>query len=504
MMLAGMARPAVAQHDLRAVVRDSATASTLAGAIVTVLDTLELDMSRPPALLVAVQVSDKALCPGSFDHGAAFNLWEQARAGLLAAVVSAETTPALARSLFYTRQMPANGDRVIYQQTDTQSGEMTRPFYAVASPATFARRGYIEEAPDGRRVYAGPDAEVLLDTSFAATHCFSVRHADAAHPKQIGVAFTPVQSRERDTLVDVRGTIWIDSAAPQLRSLEFSYTSLEPAAMRAGTGGRLEFRQAPNGTALTQLWSLRLPLLSIDEGSYDPTRPRTEQRHAHIVKINETGGVVLDAAWPGGVEWHEPPTGIEGVVMRGSANGSNARVADALVALTGTNDTTRADAHGQFRLAPLIPGTYSIMAADSSVHDFISTETRGTAVTVVRGAVTRVNVILTPLADIVPDRCRGQAAPAGTSILAGQLDLIGRWSPSDLTVRATWQPDDATVAPKPRWIDVPIDARNRFVVCGMTRGHHVELSLTQGQASLADTTVTVANGSLTVVSWRAP
>ena len=552
MMLAGTARPAVAQHDLRGVVRDSTTASQLPGAIVTVLDTsgsalartltdangrfrvaigshaarlhlirigyrpldvpvppldrrgdtLELHMTRPPALLVAVQVSDKALCPGSFDHGAAFELWDQARAGLLAAVLSGEATPALAQSLVYTRRMPAHSDRVIYQQTDEHSGEMTRPFYAVESPATFARRGYLEEDRDGRRVYAGPDAEVLLDTSFAATHCFRVRHSDADHPSQIGVAFTPVESRARDSLVDVRGTIWIDSASPQLRSLEFSYTALEPAAMLAGAGGHIEFRQAPNGTALTQQWSLRLPSVVIK--IHESTQSRRKRSDAFVDGISETGGVVLDAAWPEGVEWHEPATGIEGVVTRGSGNGG-ARVANALVALAGTNDTTRADAQGQFRLAPLVPGTYSIVAVDSSVHDVLSADTPGIPVTVGRGVVTHVSLILTPLRHTVVDRCRGQDAPDGTSVLAGQLDLIGRWSPSDLTVRATWQPDDPrVVTPQPRSIDVPIDGRNRFVVCGVSRGRHVELSLMQGDISLADTTVTVDRSSAMPVSWRAP
>ncbi|HEY4133172.1 MAG TPA: carboxypeptidase-like regulatory domain-containing protein, partial [Gemmatimonadaceae bacterium] len=49
---------------------------------------LNFAMERIAPLLDAVRVSDRELCPGSEEHGAAFQLWEQARAGLLATVVA--------------------------------------------------------------------------------------------------------------------------------------------------------------------------------------------------------------------------------------------------------------------------------------------------------------------------------------------------------------------------------------------------------------------------------
>src|SRR6202012_2353940 len=106
-----------------------------------------------------------------------------------------------------------------------------RPFVASAQPSFFAAVGYMIEGGAQGRVFNAPDADVLLDESFARTHCFRRQSADREHPNQVGVAFSPAPADGRDTIVDVRGTIWLDTAVSQIRSLEFTYTSLERPAM---------------------------------------------------------------------------------------------------------------------------------------------------------------------------------------------------------------------------------------------------------------------------------
>ena len=223
---------------------------------------IRVAMSRLPTTLAAMRVSGRELCPGSDDRGPAFQLWEQARAGLLAAVVARELNPARVASLTFKRLFEPRDDLVRAISTRLTTGTTTRPFVASASAAEFARRGYMSEDGSGRTFFA-PDADVLLDESFATVHCFHLAQDEAAHSGQIGLAFTPAPGRGRDTLVDVRGVIWIDRATPALRTLDFLYTALERPAMNFGAGGHIEFVTLSNGISFIDQWVLRLVSMEI-------------------------------------------------------------------------------------------------------------------------------------------------------------------------------------------------------------------------------------------------
>ena len=366
---------------------------------------LELGMVRLPALLSAVHISDQELCPGSAERGAAFQLWEEARAGLLATIVARESNPAQAQFITYNRHTGPDDDRVIAQTTQILSGRTTRPFVASAPASTFARTGYMVESDSGR-IFDAPDADVLLDESFATTHCFRLQRPDGSHSGQVGLAFAPVSSRARDTLVDVAGVIWIDEDTPQLRSLEFVYTALEPAATQAKTGGEETFRTMANGIAFVERWKLRIPVLAIPDQEpvrhdrytaepVPPPRRRQERYDFRVTQIVEAGGIVLDARWPDGESWHESPTGVSGVVQ---AHHGNAGIPNALVLLQGTTDTTMSDSSGHFVLEPVIPGKYTIVATDTTLHDFAGDRMQGQDVTVTRGTVTSTRLELTSVA----------------------------------------------------------------------------------------------------------
>jgi hypothetical protein len=474
---------------------------------------LELTMSRLPALLEAMRVSGEELCPGSADRGAAFQLWEQARAGLLATIVARETKPAKTRSLVYNRHMPAHDDRVLRQTARVLVELTSRPFLASADAPTFARVGYLEEDASGR-TFNAPDADVLLDESFAATHCFHLEGPNGEHREQIGLAFTPVPNPARDTLVDVRGVIWIDGVTPQLRSLEFLYTALEPAAIDAKAGGHIEFRTMPNGIAFIERWHLLLPLLGVPRevanyprrdlsSPYKPPPKRQDRHSARVAEMIEAGGMVLEAVWPDGDRWYDPPTAITGVVAQGR---SEVGLPNARVILAGTTDTTISDGQGRFTFTPVVPGTYTVVAVDSTLHDFVPERTEQHDVTVRRGEVAVTRLRLASIASTVAGVCHGLPVPEGTSVLVGHLTLPDSIDRHQVRVHAEWQDFSmAIVAVRNVTQDVEPDWESRFLVCGVERERPVKLQLSLQHTILADTTVSAGPGIFLVpVNWRMP
>ena len=140
---------------------------------------VDVMLAHLPPILEVTRVTGSELCPGSPAQGAAFEIWDQARTGLLATIVARELKPAQAAVLTFTTHLSPNDLRVRRQTTKIQTGSTTRPFAASAAPSFFARMGYmLEDGPT--RIFNAPDADVLIDESFAATHCFRLRRADGA------------------------------------------------------------------------------------------------------------------------------------------------------------------------------------------------------------------------------------------------------------------------------------------------------------------------------------
>ena len=396
---------------------------------------IELAMARIPPLLDAVRVTDRELCPGSNDRGAAFLLWEQVRAGLLAQIVANDKGAAMAHALTFRRRV-APTDRVIQTQSiEPRSGRSIRPFVAAASAATFAADGYIEEDPGGR-TFGAPDSDVLLDESFAATHCFHLQVADAAHAGEIGLAFTP--RPDRHTIVDVSGVIWIDDAIRELRSLDFLYTELEPAAMRAEAGGHMAFTTAPNGVPFIEQWIMRLPVLTAPS-SLSPTAPqprrRQDRRDLRVSEIAETGGVMLDATWDDGTRWSAQPTGLAGTSVESR---SQSPIAGAVIALDGTSDTAVANSHGAYAFASVLPGRYSATISDTSLAGFASPRRVRQIVDVVAGTIAHLAPVPMSAAEIAADACKERKRPATRPIVVGQVRPSREVTTAPLSLGVRW------------------------------------------------------------------
>ena len=551
--------PGLHAQQVRGIVRDSAHAAPLPGAVVTILDstgsavgraisdaagrfafvvpaaraarvrvvrigyrprevspvpgaeTLEIAMAKLPPMLATVRVTDSELCPGATTSSGAVELWEQAKAGLLATIVARETKPAQMQALTYKRVTTTTDERVTQQTSQLTSAYSNRPFIAAAEASFFARRGFMQEDAGGR-LYNAPDADVLLDEDFAATHCFHTEAPDKDHPDQIGLAFSP--ARGRDALVEVTGVIWIDRVTPQLRSLDFRYTGLEPVAMRAGSGGHIEFRTMENGLSFIERWNLRLVRLAADERPRDAAtafpndrRTRTDFR---VADLYMSGGMVLAAMWPDGTAWRDSTSGLKGTVVQLH---SPLSIPTATISLVGANLETQTAADGSFELAPIVPGRYIVTVTDTALTAYAAPRSTQVTVDVTRGRLTNIRVELTPLIDVVRDICREQPMPRGTSTIVGRVSLPGVSRPPGRVV-ARWQANFNNGAPvvaengvgRPVAINgaeqrVNLDDQGHFVVCGVARGRPIHLRYAENER-VADTTIMVSDSLLHPIEWR--
>jgi len=545
-------------QQVRGVVRDSSLAAPLPGAVVTLLDsagtsvsraisdasgsfvltrttravrlrvvrigyrpqvvglpagpnTVEIAMAKLPPMLAAVRVTDSELCPGANASTNAVELWEQAKAGLLATVVARETKPAKMQALTYKRITTTTDERVTEQSTQLTSGYSNRPFIAPAEASFFARRGFMQEDAAGR-LYSAPDADVLLDEDFAATHCFHIEGADPEHPGQIGLAFAP--ARGRDALVDVAGVIWMDRITPQLRSLDFLYTGLEPAATRARSGGHIEFRTMENGLTFIERWRLRLATLLVAERSRDVAsgipNERRNRADFRVADLRESGGAVLAASWPDGTNWRDSLSGLTGSVVQLHLPIS---IPAAVVSLSGTDAETQTSSNGSFELSPVVPGRYTVVVTDTTLAEYAAPRSTKLTADIVRGRLTTIRVELPPLVDVIRDVCREQRMPRGTSMIIGRVILPGATRPSG-RVLARWQANynngspvtsenglGRAVAVNGAEQRVDLDDAGHFVVCGVARERPIHLRYMEGER-FADTTVITADTLMHPVEWR--
>ena len=477
-------------------------------------DSLRIAMAQLPALLARVRVSDQSVCGGSDHRTDALALWEQARAGLLATVVARETRPGRMRIVSFVTDRDPDSDIVTSQTLRTDSGLTSRPFVATAPASAFARHGYMERDADDGLTFFAPDADVLLDPGFAAAHCFGVTSDESGHPGQIGLAFEP--ARPRDGFVDVQGTLWIDRAAPQLRTLDFTYTGLQRWYLEAHTGGTLEFHAMPNGVAFITRWVLHLQ--SFAEARRRPGgsdgqlggigRWRSDgTTDVRMTSRRDAGAEVLSAAWSDGARMDDRLGTVAGVVRPA---GGGAPLAGVVVHVSGTARSTTSDSTGRFRIEDLIPGRYRLTAYDPLLAPYSGDDSTARVVDVGRDT-TRLDTVQVPSRAAALDAlCRAQHANAPTPrtavLLARAVDTDG--APiRDLELHADWL---ANVIVGPAGIAGGVRAARairprddgRFALCGVPRDRGLVLSAWRGSTRLADTTLHLGAAELPTFDWR--
>jgi hypothetical protein len=472
--------------------------------------TLDVYMTKVPTLLSTVVVSDNRMCSSDRDRPAALSLWEQARSGLLASIVARESKPAHATIISYERWIDVSRNRVVRQTARKQDGLTTRPFVTLRTPHDLAERGYLEEIA-GALTYHAPDADVLLDESFAVTHCFSVRNADDAHAGAIGIAFEPTRGRER--IVDVHGTLWLEATVPALRSIEFSFVGGDAAMILGDAGGVLHFHSMSNGVVFVDEWHSRAPVMV---QTRDPGRQlrigRSIANGGDVVnskpgnQANEAGGIVGSATWPDGEHWEAPLKPLTGVV---AVRGTSAPSRGALVAIDATGDSVLTDTAGRWSIYPLFPGRYEVIVADTSYAAFISPYVTKTDVEITPTEQKEVRVELPSRAESVRGLCRGTQASGVTSILLGRIvDSAGSTPiPSGIRVSASWIASVTQMTGLFSWSKegegIELDDKGRFSLCGVPRENAFQLALDRARVRVTDTLITIGpKTEIAELTWR--
>jgi hypothetical protein len=289
---------------------------------------------------------------------------EQARAGLLATVVARSDKPARMMRLRATRTMDGFTDRVLHQRVRIDSaGTVFGSFQAARTAGDFVRSGFTRDNA-GAVEYFGPDAEVLLDDRFAAGYCFHLMDAARTRPNQLGLGFRPAS--HRDGRVDVDGALWIDTVARALVDIEFAYVGVDPRAEPFRPGGRISFREMPNGVVVIDRWSIRIVTGRIDsDSSFRPVirsldaagRPIPTQRSFYGVEVL---GELARASWPDGSTW----SGQLGTLHLRAIDPAGRVVPGTVVRLMDTDYRGVADSTGAIEVPDLVPGPYAVMLVD--------------------------------------------------------------------------------------------------------------------------------------------
>ncbi|MDB4891077.1 MAG: hypothetical protein JWL61_2932 [Gemmatimonadetes bacterium] len=558
MLIALLARQASAQR-ITGVVRDTASQASLSGAVVSTLDaqsqtlartitdasgrySLELSgnatqlrivrigfqprllavptarsavqtrdatMTKVATLLSTVVVRDDRMCSSDQNRPAALSLWEQARTGLLASIVAREAKPAEATLISYERWVDLGRSRVVKQTARKVSGRTTRPFVTRTPPNVLVQRGYLQEQ-NREYTFEAPDADVLLDESFAETHCFNVRNGDSAHAGAIGVAFEP--RRDRDKIVDVRGTLWLELGVPALRSIEFSFTGGNAETILGDAAGAIHFRTMSNGVVFVDEWHVRTPaMVQIRDPGREARVGNLTGKSSDVVntrpgrQASDNGGIVSRAVWPDGEKWESPLKPLAGTVV---VRGTLAPLEGALVAIEATGDSVLTDAAGRWAIFPVFPGRYEVTVADTSFSAFVSPR------------ITRAEVDITPTVqnDLrlgLPGRIEamralcGPQAPPNTSILLGRVvDSAGvARVPNGMRVSGSWLGSVTIMNTGVRWRNdgesIEIDDKGRFSLCGVPREKAFQLVLYRINTRVSDTLVTVgAKSEVEQINWR--
>jgi hypothetical protein len=319
--------------------------------------TMNIVMTPIPPLLDKVEIEAAENCPRRNDRVAALSLLQQARAGLLAAIVAREANPATMVRLTYVRNMEGTSDRIRHQQVHVDSaGQVQRSYVAVRDGAGFVKNGFLMDSAS-TTLYLGPDEQTLLDDGFSAGYCFHIADHERDRPTQVGLAFEP-SSRERGR-VDVEGTLWIDTLARALRNIEFRYRGLANEMNAVRAGGNIGFREMPNGMVFIDRWYLRLPVEAADT-SYAPAfagRARVRKWY----EIRESGGEVASAAWPDGLRW----TASLGALRAQAFDYRSNLARGVVVRLDDTDYRTTPSIRGTMEMQWLLPGPYTVVVEDS-------------------------------------------------------------------------------------------------------------------------------------------
>jgi hypothetical protein len=388
--------------------------------------TKRLVLTSVAIALDTIRVVDRAACrPLGGDTAATiFTVWDQARTALTATQLTAAARTISATTVTYQRTLdPSTGrpaDRVRQQDARIRSEYVTQPWRSL-SPDSLLRGGYVVTGNDNSVTYNAPGLDALIANAFVEDHCFKLV-TDRRHANQLGIAFEPVESRKR--IAEIRGTVWLDRASSELRSLDFKYANVS-FEQEDVAGGNLEFVHMTNGAWVITRWSIRMPLV-------EQVVRRGYGAELRVAEVHVAGGDLVLARRGTDTLWSRPPLVLTGTVVD-SASGR--AVSNAKVSLHGSQLEGVSDANGRFTINGVLPGEYTVDVRTPSLD---SANAVHQSTVVVTDANTHIQVRAPTAAQVQALVC-GQRQLAGPGIVVGSLSLRGDTTrPKNVIVSAQW------------------------------------------------------------------
>lgn len=437
----------------------------------TTVTSIDVTLASLGSMLDTIHVIASNKCSSKGGAAQAQALLEQAREGVLATDVAAESKPADMVRLRYVRTFDSR-DKIASQSVHRVANRTVDSFRAVYTGEQFVQMGFQQDSA-GYLVFFAPDARTIVDPGFATGYCFHLT-ADKHRPLQVGLAFSP--SARRKDRVDIEGTLWADTARRELRDIEFQYAGLADIMNRVAPGGRIGFRPLVNGVVLVDDWSLRLPV-----ARRDTVRIGVGRRILLRFGPQESGGRVVSAKWPD-YTWSAPMGALEATLR----DSSGAVLAGAFARLDDTDYGGRADSTGTLRISGLLPGPYSLSVMDSAYADFHVQVGPSARFVAAADTVTHLPVIVAaPLAGVVAVYCPKGLDPGESSVVIGRLFGDSGSVVSGGVVTAAWGPvaDDRhkqAELPDSLRVQSTTDDDGVYTFCGLPSATPVLISATSG------------------------
>jgi hypothetical protein len=418
--------------------------------------TQDLLLAAVPFTLDTFRVVGRNPCRAIGDSGT-FAIWEQVRAALTAAQLTARVRNMEATLVSYDRTFEMDLRTIREQSSRIKSGFVTQPWSSLP-PQSLRRRGYVVTGIDRFTTYYGPGLEVLLSDVFLEDHCFRLeRSRDST---RLGIGFEP--TRERQNVAEIRGTLWLDRKSSELRSMEYRYVNVS-IEQEQWARGDLEFVRMRNGGWAISRWSIRMPVVVLRErfGVTGGLEPR-------VSEMRVAGGELALVVRAGDTLWSRPPLVLAGTVTDSL---SGTPVSGAQVALRGTTLGGTTNDAGRFSVAGVLPGEYTLevrtpsLESVNAVHQapMVFTDNavpirirvpnaRQFATAVCRSARALTNTVSEGI-------LVGTVQSRGDSVLLPKASVVVEWNEFLIQNGAPVQ--------RPRWLDGQTDAKGVFRICGV-------------------------------------
>ena len=450
--------------------------------------TRRIELAGIPVALSSVRIDGKSVCGRSARDSttAAVAAWEQVRTAIAATQLSMTLRGVTATTVAFDRVLDPTGRTVVKQTAAIRTDVVKQP-WAERSPERLRTEGYvIDEGTSGTTYYA-PGLELLGADAFLEDHCLRIVQTNDA--KRLAIAFEPTPARRE--IAEVRGTVLLDRASSELRSLDFRYANVLPEQQQAA-GGTMAFARLGDGSWAISRWSIRMPVLV--------QLLRTQALGGSQVSVQEirmTGGELVTVRNGRDTLWTRTPLALAGI-LRDSASGDAA--AGARVSLRGTEFGAVADARGRFVIPGLLPGEYFLHVRTASldsvgaVHETPVSFTDSGTVVEIRVPTAR------QIASAVCGFGRGAGPTNGRGVVLGRAVTRGDTAaPHNLKVVAEWT--DVTVrsaggAPSVdrtlRWLDARVEALGTFRLCGVPVNTAITIRASADSSTAQPTEVRVA------------